>query len=316
MYTYLTNVYSKNARPFTYNIKLEETGADVVFILAQLHKDGRRMDVRRGAYVIELLSMVEISRQNLNNILTSLNNYDVENFKQIFPTKYDVSNVTETQMSLEEAFEQFGAILYSHYPSNYIYNSAYPISCVRMLNNKKISIDPDQEVIMFSKLRNHSPNIEYNLISFGKYENYLARNTLMHMKGEPIVFVVDDDYVALSANCGYIQYNNTLVWLISKHILVSNINDRTSSFDAEILHSNVQNALPDFKNMLLYYNVLSTITTDDESIYTYDNNTEVLYFVGNFPCQQTDPAIERIYIETIKLYTNDILPAHQPITNM
>jgi hypothetical protein len=306
MVEYLTNVYTTEKKSFRFNIEVRTSTGEVINVIAFNNLDF--YDHRRGGYQMYLECDAELSKSDLNQVLSSIHRHKLEVFSYVAPTKIDAvyGQMLFNVNLLHYAFNVYKNLYYTRYSSNFVYNEALPNASIQMLEGMKFQLDPMQEVIHYTSLRkrNHIPEI--NVIEYDDGVSYLTKNTLICREGEPKVIVMHElNYISITPNCGYIIHtdkltnNEIIIWLVSWHTLVPSIEINYSSRDVGCIYTATPDASVFYRAMEKLKILEKVWMNGSESLYVEDVKWKLLAFSGKFPCGKVTTGLERIYLKAM-----------------
>lgn len=264
-------------------------------------------DHRRNAYQLVLRSPIPLDQDSLQKIYNEIKR-SVKNIFEITPRFVDVVSLSQYRAPFSACFEKFGRnILCSKYRDDEIQDNTaadfIDTNGIKRLNydGPIVRLNPEQEVFRLSDIRHKDTFPSVHCVLKDDHVHVLE-NTLDHKRNEQTVFVVHDDYIALSPHVGFIQtYDNLFVWFVSGHILVPNLNEREIHFDPDIKHMTKINTtflLERFQEVLKTLNFVTLSTIPDTSIYSFEART--LVFIGDFPGDAVTTDIKEKYLSCIQ----------------
>lgn len=307
---YRLNLFTKNAKFFKLEISFKDLDTTTYNLSLDTLRDKngtKILDHRRNAYQLVVNSPIALDTESMQRIYNEVKR-SVKGIFEITPRYVDI--VTQSRyphQTFTNCFEQFGRnILCSNYPSNEIQDvldDYIDTKDIKRLNYEGdvVKLIPEQEVFRLTdiRLKDTFPSVHCVLKNdcMDIFENILD-----HKRDELTVYIIHDDYVSLSAHVGYIQtYDNLIVWFVSGHILIPNLNERQRHFDPIIkcmTKINTSNLLERFQEVLKALNFITVSVAYNKSIYSYESQT--LVFIGEFPGDAVTIDIKEKYLSCIQ----------------
>lgn len=264
-------------------------------------------DHRRSGYQLVLQSPIELEFNDIEKVQNEVLKQFPNDVIQYTPKLIDVATkVIINNKSIIDLYNNFNSnVLCSAYSDNV--NVIETVSRMKRLNmneDEVVQIDPMQTVFRLSDIRKRNifPNI--NFIIKGNSVHVLE-NVLTHMSFEKTVYSIGyDSYVSLSPHVGFIETKQGLiVWFVSQHIIVSDMDNRVNAFDPVIKHNtniNTNLLIKNFQDVLDDFNFVSISIIENRSIYSFED--DVLIFIGDFPGDAVTSTIKDKYQKCISLY--------------
>lgn len=311
---YRLNFYTKLEDFYQLEISFQDTDT-VTYPLSLfvLHDDNgnKIFDHRRYAYQLILRSPIILDEDSLEKIYKEIRR-TVKNIFEITPHYVDVVSLTQDKSTFSECFETFGRnILCSLYNNEDIQNVTSPdfitTNHIKRLNydGPIVQLNPEQEVFRISDIRHKDvfPRIHCVL----KEDTlHILENILDHKRNELTLYVIGDDYIALSPHVGFLQtVDNLFIWFVSSYILVPNLSERQRHFDPDIKHMtkiNTTYLLERFQEVLKELNFVTINTIHNKSIYSFEGDT--LVFIGEFPGDVVTTDIKEKFLSAIQNDSN------------
>jgi hypothetical protein len=310
MYEYLTEIFTRQPIEYKYVIQITTTDGEQFEIYATplLHDDKILKpvyDVKTKGYPLVLnsprsLGTAEI-KKTTTEILRGNNRFIQKTFKL-----FDIINVFKLDefADLDNVFAVIPNLLFSNYSQMLIVDSEN-MTFVEMMNPVELKLDQNQEVIRFCQfnLRNEAP--EYNLV-YQNGKSFLLRNTLYLSPNEYTVYIMGANYFSINAHCGYIKVGTLIVWVVSTHILIRNIDDAGRDYRFVGHVTNVLPLIGAFKSICNMYQMVEISIHNPSSMYSYDEQNKTILFLGDFPMNFVSIDLQTIYSTTKNAQTCDI----------
>lgn len=302
---YPTVVYVESGESaFRYQIEFEKN-EDKILVFA--YNDLSKYDVRRKGYqlFLETDDDVELTDEDASKILMALYREKHDAFNVIAPNLLDISygeKGPENFDVLKFAFESVGngSVLYSKYDENLITNLDVPyVGGLMMVDDVEMKIDPLQEVIKYTKIEKRYKIPDYNVISTAN-GNFLTKNILRHVDHEPVVYIINREFLNVSPYVGYFLCSNRMIiYIVSGNCVLKNGIDEEMRADS-LVYTKCNDYL--FTRAMRSLNVLSRINKniDNSSIFVEDIESDLLLFSGKFPCGLVHNVFEERYVGAIR----------------
>lgn len=314
-HTYVLNLFTQREDFFRIEISFKDLDMTTYRMgLLPLHdqKMNYIFNHRQNAYQLALQSPIPLSPSSIEKIYKEIKQ-NVKDIYEIKPRFIDVVSLSQFDGTFSDCYKMYNNNILC---SNYRFPQIEDVTNQDFIDTTHIKrldytgplvqLNPEQEVFRLSDIRYKDtfPNV-HCVRKNGVI--HILENTLDHKTYEKTVYVIHDDYIALTPHAGFIQtHDNLFVWFVSIHILVPNLAERRTAFDPDIKHVskiNTSVVLERFQEILQTLNFVTASIIHNKSIYSFETGT--LVFIGHFPGDAVTTKIRENYLACLK---NESIP--------
>lgn len=300
---YRLNLYTTKHDFIDLKLKLINTDVDQytlnVGILTDEYKN-KIFDHRREGYQLILNSLIPLNDDDLVRVYNEIKG-SVEDVMEVIPSFVDIQSEFVCDWGFDKCYEVFDEnILCSVYNDNDLraildFNDENHIK--RSLNENIVKIDPKQEVFRVSNIRKKDIFPSSHCVKKSGM-TYIGHNFLDLKHTERTLLVVGQNYISLSPHVGYLEYDDLVIWMVSEHILVQSVWDRTRDFDGVqkyMCEIDTTNLLEYFQEVINELGFVHVSIVPNKSLYSVESGTVI--FIGDFPGDAVTPTIHKKYLQ-------------------